>query len=115
MEFYLVKNKWRNQEFVHETDTKTASFKSTVGLMATGEFDTGEVIAVYRCRPDVGIMEDVTKEILVAVGEYLEDRQEQPVGEVAALLWKNGIEVRKAPLMIDEEHRLGRFDLLGRA
>jgi len=94
--FYLVESKWKQQTFIYETDLAKADLDTTVKMIAEGEYDTGEITAIYRCVPSARIMEDDTQAVLEAVAAYLNRTETVPCEAVARLLWQNGIAFRAA-------------------
>lgn len=89
--FYLVESTWKQQTFIHETDRAHADLDTVVKDIATGQYDTGEITAIYRCAPSERIMEDETQAVLEHVAQYLNRTQTVPCEAVSKLLWQNGI------------------------
>src|SRR5690349_18446433 len=89
--FYLVESRWKRQTFIYETDLAKADRDAIVKDIATGEYDTGEITAVYRCDPPSRSMADETQGILEQVAHYLNRTETTPCEAVARLLWQNGI------------------------
>jgi len=89
--FYLIESRWRQQRFIFETDLARADLAAIVEQVATGEFDTGTIAAIYRCDPAAGLMRDDTLTVLEQVGRYLDRTRIIPCEAVASLLWHNGI------------------------
>jgi hypothetical protein len=84
--FYLVESRWRRQTFVHETDLAQADLDTTVRHIAEGQYDTGEITAVYFCAPATGVMEDATDRVLKQVAEHLRRTGAAPHSVLANLL-----------------------------
>ncbi|WP_262298412.1 hypothetical protein [Microvirga sesbaniae] len=92
--FYLVESRWKRQTFIHETDLAQADLDTVVRMIAEGQYDTGDVTAIYRCDPDSRIMEDETQAVLERVARHLDRAGTPPCEPVARLLWQNGIAFR---------------------
>jgi len=89
--FYLVESKWKQQTFIYETDLAKADLDTVVKDIAEGQYDTGEITAIYRCVPSSRIMEDETQAVLELVAQHLNNSGTMPCEPVAKLLWQNGI------------------------
>ncbi len=84
--FYLVESRWRRQSFIHETDLAQADLDTVVRHIAEGQYDTGEIAAVYACAPAAGTMEDATDFVLRRVAEHLRRTGAAPGPGLADLL-----------------------------
>ena len=91
--FYLVESRWRRQSFIHETDLAQAGLDTVVRHIAEGQYDTGEIAAIYACTPAAGTMADATGPVLRRVAEHLRRTGAAPGSGLADLLDWAGLRI----------------------
>jgi hypothetical protein len=122
MPFYIVKSAFNGkQPFIHEVDLIEATLTKTVEHIADGQFDCGQIAAVYFCDPDNGVMRDDTVSVGQAVLAYLRDNDMVPGWTVASFLDWAGVgpgnlifaanDIDTPNRDTDDEHRLSAAQL----